>query len=118
MLQYQTDVSDYDEFILVFDTYNADSLKSATREKRRQEKDPILYQIRHDTSIKHILMSRFLSHDNTKADLTEYLGGRTLVYNKHSSKVVITSASRHARSNSELFSDNVNHWPAVVLTDH
>ena len=52
MLQYQTDVSDYDEVILLFDTYKADSLKSATREKRRQGKDPILYQIRDDTSIK------------------------------------------------------------------
>ena len=27
---------DYDEIILVFDTYRADSLKSATRDKRRQ----------------------------------------------------------------------------------
>ena len=33
--------TDYDEVILVFDTYKADYLKSATREKQRQGKDPI-----------------------------------------------------------------------------
>ena len=60
-------------------------------------------------------MSRFLSHDKTKADLTEYLAARTLEYNKHSSKVVITSASGHARSNSELFVDNDNHEKADTL---
>ncbi len=76
---------DCDEIILVFDTYKADSLKSATREKRRRGKDPIQYQIRDDTSIKHIPMSRFLSHDKTKADLTKYLAAKTLEYNQSSS---------------------------------
>jgi len=43
---------DYDEIILVFDTYKADSLKSTTREKRRQGKDPVQYQIKDETNIK------------------------------------------------------------------
>ena len=115
MLQYQTAVSDYDEVILVFAT---DSLKSATRVKRRQGKEPIQYQIRDDTSIKHIPMSSFLSHDKTKADLTEYLAKRTLEYNKHSSKVVITSASGHARSDSELLFEDNNHDEADTLAMH
>ena len=58
----------YDEIILVFDTYRADSLKSATRDKRRQGKASIQYQVRDDTNIKHIPMSRFLSHDKTKSE--------------------------------------------------
>ena len=68
---------DYDEIILVFDTYRDDSLKSATRDKRRQGRAPIQYQVRDDTNIKHIPMSRFLSHDKTKADLTNYLAAKT-----------------------------------------
>jgi len=64
---------DYDEIILVFDTYRDDSLKNATRDKRRQGRAPIQYQVRDDTNIKHIPMSKFLSHDKTKADLTDYL---------------------------------------------
>ena len=70
------------EVILVFDTYKADSLKSITRKKRRKGKDPVQYQVRDETSIRHITMSRFLSHEQTKADLTEYLAEKTLDYNK------------------------------------
>ncbi|KAH3891911.1 hypothetical protein DPMN_016021 [Dreissena polymorpha] len=62
-----------DEIILVFDTYKSDYLKQKTREKRRQGTDPVQYQIADDTSIKHIPMGRFLSHEKTKADLTVYL---------------------------------------------
>ena len=36
---------DYDEIILVFDTYRDDSLKSATRDKRRQGRAPIQHQV-------------------------------------------------------------------------
>ena len=65
----------------MFDTYKADSLKSATREKRRQGSDPI-FIIRSEMILasKEIPMSRFHSHDKT--DLTEYLTGRTLEYNE------------------------------------
>ena len=68
---------DYDEIILVFDTHRDDSLKSA---KIRQGRAPIQYQVQDDTNIKHIPMSRFLSHDKTKADLTNYLAAKTLEY--------------------------------------
>ena len=72
----------YAEVILVFDTYKADSLKSTTRQKRQKGKDPVQYQVRDKTSIRHITMSPFLSHEQTKADLTEYLAKKTLDYNK------------------------------------
>src|SRR6267154_615544 len=36
---------DYDEIILVFDTYREDSLKGATRDKRWQGEAPIQYQV-------------------------------------------------------------------------
>ena len=106
----------FDEVILVFDTYKADSLKSTTRQKRRKGKDPVQYQVRDETSISHITMSRFLSHEQTKADLTEYLAEKTLDYNKDSSKLVITSAAGHTRSNKDVgpFPDN-NHEEADTL---
>ena len=61
-------------------------------------------------------MNRFLSHDQTKADLTEYLADKILEYNKHSPKLVITSATGHTRSNKDvgLFSEN-NHEEADAL---
>ena len=46
----------FDEVILVFDTYKHDSLKS-TRQKRRLGKDPVQYLIPDGTSIKHIPMN-------------------------------------------------------------
>lgn len=106
---------DYDEIILVFDTYKPNSLKSTTREKRRQGKDPIQYQIRDDTNIRHVTMSRFLSHDQTKAALTEYLAEKTLDYNRESSKLVIVSASGRTRSNSDLVFEDNNHEEADTL---
>ena len=106
----------FDEVIVVFDTYKADSLKNRTRQKRQKGKDPVQYQVRDDTSIRHITLSRFLSHDQTKADLTEYLAEKTLHYNKDSPKLIITSAAGRTRSNRNvgLFPDN-NHEEADTL---
>ena len=120
MVLRQTDVPtrDYDEVILVFDTYKADSLKHITREKRRQGKDPIQYQIRDDTNIKNIPMSRLLSHDQTKADLTEYLASKTVEYSKESPKLVIASAAGHTESNSQLDFEGNNHEEADTLLIH
>ncbi|KAJ8353332.1 hypothetical protein SKAU_G00208990 [Synaphobranchus kaupii] len=109
---------DYDEVILVFDTYKVDSLKHITREKRRQGKDPIQYQIRDDTNIKNIPMSRLLSHDQTKADLTEYLASKTIEYSKESPKLVIASAAGHTESNSQLHFEGNNHEEADTLLIH
>lgn len=103
---------DYDEIILVFDTYRADSLKSATRDKQRQGKASIQYQVRVDTSIKHIPMSRFLSHDKTKSDLTEYLAAKILEI------LIITSASRLTGSNKDLVFEENNLEEADTLLIH
>lgn len=110
--------TEYDEIILVFDTYHSDSLKNKTREKRQQGKAPIQYQIRDDTNIKHVVMSRFLSHSQTKADLTEYLAEKTLLYNRNSPKLVIASACGHTRNNSTLHVEDNNHEEADTLMIH
>ena len=65
--------------------------------------------------MKHILISRLLSHEKTKADLTNYLAAVTLEYNRTSHKLVISSSSGHTRSNKDsLFQDN-NHEEADTL---
>ena len=71
-----------------------------------------------DTNIKHIPMSRFLSHDNTKADLTSYLASKTLEYNMESPKLIITSASGNTRSNKDLYFETNNHEEADTLLIH
>ena len=63
-----------------------------------------------------MMLSRFLSLEQTKADVTEYLAEKTLDYNKDSSKLVITSAAGHTWSNKDVgsFPDN-NHEEADTL---
>jgi len=85
-------------------TYRDNSLKSATRDKRRQGRASVQYQVRDDTTIKHIPMSRFLSHDKTKTDLTNYFAAKTLEYNSTSHKLVITSYAGIPRATKTFFS--------------
>ena len=105
----------FSEVILVFDIYKSNSLKGKTRERRRQGKAPIQYQIADDTKIKHIPLMQFLSHEKTKADLTEYLAKTTLGYKKNSPQLVITSASGHTESNRNLHFENNKHEEADTL---
>ncbi|CAL8379834.1 unnamed protein product [Arctogadus glacialis] len=60
-------------------------------------------------------MSRFLLHDKTKADLTNYLAAKTLEYNSTSKKLIITSSSGHTRSNKDLVFQDNNHEEADTL---
>jgi hypothetical protein len=106
---------DYDEVIVVFDTYKSDSLKNTTWKKRRKDREPIRYQVLDDTSIKHVPMSRFLSHDQTKADLTDYLASKIIEYNYNSTKVIVVCASGMTTSNTELQFDGNNHEEADTL---
>ena len=105
----------FSEIILVFDTYRPNSLKEKTRERRRQGKAPIQYKIADDTIIKHIPFTRFLSHEKTKADLTDYLAKAVLNYKSKSPQLVITSASGHTRSNRNLHFEDNNHEEADTL---
>lgn len=91
----------YDEVIHVFDTNKEPSLKNATREKRRQGRDPIQYKVTDDTRISHIPLSMFLSHDKTKDDLTVYLAEKVLEYNTDTPKNIITSAAVQTKSNND-----------------
>ncbi len=105
----------FSQVIVVFDTYKPDSLKAKTRERRRQGKAPVQYQITDDTNIQHISLTRFLSHKKTKADRTDYLAKATLNFNKDSPRLVITSASGHTKSNKSLQFEDNNHEESDTL---
>ena len=60
-------------------------------------------------------MTRFLSHEKTKADLTVYLAQTTLSCKIDSSQLVITSASGQTRSNRDLNFEDNNHEEADTL---
>ena len=63
-------------------------------------------------------MKRFLSHDKTKADFTDYLAIKVLTSNTDTPKLVITSSSGYTISNgSTEFEDN-NHEEADALMIH
>ena len=77
-------MKDFDEVIVVFDTYRYGSLKNKTRQNRRKGNDPVQYQVRDETRIP---LNRFLSCDKkkTNADLTDYLAEKTLETKIHRS---------------------------------
>ena len=107
---------DFDEIICVFDTYKEDSLRNRTRHLRQKGRDPIKYQVRDETSLKNIPLGRFLSHNQTKSDLTKYLAEKVQLYNKDSDKIIITSAAGFTNSNIDVgpLPDN-NHEEADTL---
>ena len=62
---------------LVFDRYMKNSLKSRTRQHRTSGNE-IRYRISDNTNIKNISLKQFLSHIETKQDLTIYLTKKTM----------------------------------------
>ena len=64
--------SGFGQVRLVFDRYIKDSLKSRTRQKRTAGNE-IRYQVSDVTNIENITLKQFLSHIDTKQDLTIYL---------------------------------------------
>ena len=66
-------------------------------------------------NISSIPMSRLLSHDQTKADLTVYLAAKTIEYGKNSTKLIISSAAGNSFSNSQIQFERNNHEEADTL---
>ena len=77
----------YDEVRIVFDQYISGSLKETTRDKRTVKTTPIHYHVNDDTEIKN--MKVFLSHINTKAELTKYLSDKLISYFQGKAKRVL-----------------------------
>ena len=64
-----------------------------------------------DTDIKHIPIARFLSHEKSKADLTDYLAKAILDYKRNR----FSYSSQHTRSNGNLHVEDNNYEEADTL---
>ena len=91
--------------------------KQTKREKRHRGQDPIrLYQVSDDTNIKHISMSWFPSHEQTKADLTEYLAEKNTEVQQRFLKGDHCFSSWSYRSKRNLhFDDNYEEADALMI---
>ncbi|MES9905751.1 MAG: hypothetical protein ABW168_24155 [Sedimenticola sp.] len=67
------EAANFNEIIVVVDTYTKHSIKAAVRELRNNGQVPVRYQVKDETKLTHISLKRFLSHYKTKAHLTTYL---------------------------------------------
>jgi len=65
---------------LFFDQYIPGSLKETIHDKRILKVTPIQYHVNDDTDIKNL--KSFLSHIETKAELTKYLSDKLVTYYK------------------------------------
>ena len=54
----KTIIQNIGELIVVFDTYKTDSLKNTTGQNRYHGKNPVQYQVRDDTNIAYITMTK------------------------------------------------------------
>ena len=78
----------YDEMRVVFDHYLPGSLKETTRDKRTKKMTSVHYHVNDNTEIKNMMM--FLSHIQTKAELTKYLSQKVLAqYQGHPKKILV-----------------------------
>ena len=97
------------EIRVVFDRYIEDSLKSSTRDKRASDgttKTP--YKIAEDTSLEKITMKKFLANDQTKIELTTFLGNFLVVKFNSLAVRFAVSYSNITKSNINAIDPNLN----------
>ena len=104
----------YDEIRIVFDQYIPDSLKETTCDKRTVKTTPVHYHVNDDTEIKN--MKAFLSHVNTKAELTKYLSEKLISHFNKKPKRVLVMHHTTTEANSPL-SDIVG-MPEMAAGQH
>ena len=104
----------YDEIRVVFDQYRPGSLKQTTRDKRTKKTAAIHYHVNDSTDIKNIRM--FLSHIQTKAELTKYLSQKVLAHYQGKSKKVLVMYDTIIEANCHLA--NVVSMPQMSEGSH
>ncbi|XP_033114878.1 uncharacterized protein LOC117115272 [Anneissia japonica] len=87
----------YDE---ICDQYLPGSLKEITRDKRTKKTTTIQYHVNDNTEIKNI--KTFLSHIETKAELTKYLSEKLLNHFKDTTKRVLVMYHTTIKANCDL----------------
>jgi hypothetical protein len=91
-------------FHFFFTRYVPNSLKTQTRNKRNKNQQT-KYRITDQTTIEKISMAQFLSHPETKQELTIYLASKTVSYfsvNTTAKKVYVTADTSTQNNQQEL----------------
>ena len=83
--------SGYNEVRVLFDQYIEGSLKERTRVKRTEKSVSVHYHVNDSTEIKNV--AHFLSHIQTKAELTVYLAKKLLVHYEYGEQKFIVAYS-------------------------
>ena len=97
----------YNEVRLVFDRYMQGSLKEQMREKHTGGNE-IQYHVDDRTVLTHIPLEQFLSHIQTKAELTTYLADKCLVYfSQHTETNFVVVSGTTAQSNHDRLAPNL-----------
>ena len=97
----------FSEVRLLFDRYLAGSLKEKTRETRTAGKE-IKYRVSDTTSIANVPLKQFLSHIDTKAELTTYISDKALGHFKDKPDIrFVVVHDTVAESNYEEFSEDL-----------
>lgn len=103
-------MSTYAEGRVIFDRYQEESLKAQTRAKRSAGSDPVKFKIHDATNIKLVQLKTLLSHVETKAQLTEYLGKALLnVYSKRDKSLVVVYGNSTFANKPDLFNQSISH---------
>ena len=93
----------YDEVRIVFDQYIHKSLKESTRNKRTKKAGPCIhYHVNDDTEIRNV--KAFLSHIDTKDELTSYLAQTVRHYYKGNPKKVLVMYTVELQSKPTMIS--------------
>lgn len=81
----------YNEVRVLFDQYIEGSLKERTRDKRTKKSVSVHYHVNDSTEIKNV--AQFLSHIQTKAELTVYLAKKLLVHYEYGEQKILVAYS-------------------------
>ena len=101
-------IFNYDDIRVAFDTYKADSLKSQTSAKRNAGVEARKFIVKCTTNIKRVTIRTFLSPNETKSQLTEYLGNALLkAYEASSKKVVVTFGNNTYCNHGVVFTSDI-----------
>lgn len=86
--------------------------------RKKRWKNVIQYQMWNDANIKDIPMSHLLSHNQTKADLIEYIASKNILYCKELPKLAIASAAGKQQSIALQRWHEYNHEEADTFLIH
>jgi len=99
----------YDEIRLIFDRYVQGSLKHKMTAKRTGGNE-VQYHVDDTVNLANIPLKQFLSHIQTKSELTDYLADKTLKhFSQHQVSFTVVSGTEAKSNNASLYENLKQH---------